>query len=136
MHVAALASLQLPARRRGFRDGHKEEMLSTLHLLHVLFNLLWNGWCPLKGRAMSLTGVRKLSPSEMPGSLSITAHCPAAANSHPALQTTVGRRKFCWVCYSPLKSCSESILQGVIAASYILKLVNNTKLFFVTFPCK
>lgn len=50
----------------GACGSSREETLLTPHLLHVLFNPSQNGWCPLKGRAISLTGARKLSPSEMP----------------------------------------------------------------------
>ena len=49
----------------------REETLLTLYLLHVSFNPSRNRWCPLKGRAISLAGSKKLSPSEMPQSLSI-----------------------------------------------------------------
>lgn len=55
----------------GTHHSGREEMLLTLYLLHVSFNPSRNGWCPLKGRVTGLAGAKKLSPSEMPQSLSI-----------------------------------------------------------------
>lgn len=55
----------------GAHGSGGEEMLLTLYLLHVSFNPSQNGWCPLKGRAITLAGAKMLSPSEMPQRLSV-----------------------------------------------------------------
>lgn len=67
----------------------QEEMLLTLYLSHMSFNPSWNGWCPLKGRAISLAGAKKLSPSEMPQSLSIY-------NSRGRHRPCTGKRQAQW----------------------------------------
>lgn len=62
---------------------------------------LWNTWCSLKGRAISLSGVKNFSPSEMPHSLSIynTSGCSKSCQEEkvpePCTATARGRRKLC-----------------------------------------
>lgn len=73
----------------GTRCSGREEMLLTLYLTHMSFNPSWNGWCPLKGRAISLAGAKKLSPSEMPHSLSIY-------NSRGRHRPCTGKRQAQW----------------------------------------
>jgi len=122
LKASKMSGLRLNARAQGRAGGHGShlccravpllgthgsgwgETLLTLYLLHVSLNPSWNRWCPLKGRAISLAGAKKLSPSEMPQSLSIyntldhSKSCRVEklpAILHRQAATAIGRRELC-----------------------------------------